>query len=68
MYPNPATDQIFIPELRENTEVSLFNSMGKELECRKVGKSLKWNNLPSGNYFIVVSGEGRVEVAKLSIQ
>lgn len=68
LYPNPATDRVFIPELRENTTVSLFNIMGKELECCKVGKSLKWNNLPSGTYFVVVSGKGRVEVAKLSIQ
>jgi hypothetical protein len=59
VYPNPASDYIYISNLQEKTVVCIFNLLGKLVKNSIVNESVKIqvNDLPSGVYLIKLSGK-----------
>ncbi len=69
IYPNPATDKITIETAATPTQcqLSIINLNGQALITRQITEpktQLDISNLPSGVYFVRVTGEKRVEVGK----
>ncbi len=53
IFPNPATDKIFIQTELSFTEVSIFNALGKiMLSSEQFGDGVDVSNLPHGLYYI----------------
>ena len=74
VFPNPANDNfnIDLNGINEVKQVALYNFAGQQVQLFQTGAkgifSMERNNLPSGNYFIVVSlQDGRVLKEKLQL-
>lgn len=70
LYPNPATDRIFIETKNSNGDctVSLYNTQGQELIKQQItGTKTQINidDLPTGVYIIKLVGDNLVEVRKV---
>lgn len=60
VYPNPASDHLFIPEFEGNTEILLFDASGKMVIQLENVQTLNVSDLSSGRYFIQFKTQGQI--------
>ncbi|MCX7547012.1 T9SS type A sorting domain-containing protein [Xanthomarina sp. F1114] len=71
MYPNPTTDSIYVSALKNNSFLSIYNIMGKEVFNKSLiqGENLiDISGLPSGIYVAKFTSGKQVDTKKLIIQ
>jgi hypothetical protein len=73
VYPNPASDQIWLdlPGLMEGNELSvrMYDSSGRQLQHTQIrSRSMDISGFPAGMYFLNVQAEGRNYFSKLMIK
>lgn len=74
IYPNPASDFINVKlnnQNFENTQIEIYNTLGKLCKSEKVVSSLstiRLENLPSGIYLIKLISNNRISVDKIIIR
>ena len=58
IYPNPTSDQLYFRGIRETTEMTVYNLLGKEIMTSnvQVGQSLDVGALNNGIYFLTLNG------------
>ena len=67
IYPNPASEEVFIETDQKLFNVELFNLEGRMMSQFATTKRLDVSNLPNGIYFIQISSEDKVGVRRLVI-
>ncbi len=69
LYPNPATNELRITNLRNNAKVDILNNVGQMVAHYKFedgGSALiNISNLMPGNYFVRLTEDGKIENLKL---
>jgi len=55
VFPNPATDRLYISGLPEGASVELFNSLGEQVRSYGVVSDIDISDLPNGSYFMRLS-------------
>jgi Secretion system C-terminal sorting domain/Domain of unknown function (DUF5122) beta-propeller len=68
IYPNPATNFIHIPGLKNTTAVRLFTSSGQHVEVRRDETQIYWNLLPPGAYLLELKDNNQLIHQRLIIQ
>ncbi len=66
VYPNPATDRIFVEGLPDRSMIHLYSSLGQKLEEYSVsGDAEIMLNLPEGIYSLIISIEDELKFQKV---
>jgi hypothetical protein len=71
VYPNPASNEVTLANLKPGTAVSLFNIQGKKLQTVSVSKGLVRLQLaayPPGIYVLQWLDNGQVETRRIVVQ
>ncbi|MDR1652053.1 MAG: leucine-rich repeat protein [Prevotellaceae bacterium] len=58
VYPNPATDKIFIAGDRQFNSAKIYDVAGREMRCPSNYNEINISNLPQGNYIINIFYDG----------
>ncbi|OJW84506.1 MAG: hypothetical protein BGO69_10965 [Bacteroidetes bacterium 46-16] len=70
IYPNPASDELYMDNVPKGTNVRLFNMMGQQLyqgTAIKAREAININVLPAGTYFLEFTDpEGRQSTARFA--
>lgn len=67
LYPNPTTNKVLIKNLPKDVKsITLFNTLGKEVNVTVNQSSISLNNLPNGIYWVEVeTSQGTLERQKI---
>ncbi|MFQ3172958.1 MAG: hypothetical protein ACI8YQ_002670 [Polaribacter sp.] len=57
VYPNPANDELYVKNVLNGTDVSLYNLYGELVKVMKYQNYLNVSWLPSGVYFLTINTE-----------
>ncbi len=69
IYPNPATDRIYLKGVQNETEIVVFTIDGRQLSSNSMNnKNYLDLNLSSGLYVLKISSEGRSIIKKIVIK
>jgi len=68
VYPNPASDRIYLKGLQDRANVDLYSAQGQKLNTYPVvGNSAIDLNLPGGMYMLKIISEGKLKTQKLIV-
>ena len=67
IYPNPATDQVFIKHDKPIEEIKIYNLLGQNLTATWKNNTVNVSGLPNGHYIIQMSSDGIDYVEKLVV-
>jgi len=69
VYPNPTNGKVFIDNLGSSTTVSVYNSLGQEVETSSHLQNDKTiidlSNLPNAVYFVKITSNNQTKIQKI---
>ncbi len=69
VYPNPTNGKVFIDNLGSSTSVSVYNSLGQEVEASSQLQNEKaiidLSNLPNAVYFVKITSNNQTKIQKI---
>jgi hypothetical protein len=68
LYPNPATDVLYLRTTYVYTSVSMYNALGQRLDVPIDGNKMDIATLPQGTYFVVVQLEDGRNVSRIFVK
>ncbi|PWL30405.1 MAG: hypothetical protein DCO96_05330 [Fluviicola sp. XM-24bin1] len=68
VYPNPTSDMIYVKSAFEPEKITLINMLGEEVRSASNSNQLTVNDLPSGQYRLIVSSGNKSANSPITIQ
>jgi hypothetical protein len=66
IYPNPATDYIYLNDLKSNASIEIFDLSGQSIKhIQNVHGSIDISELEKGMYFLQISSQQKTEILKI---
>ena len=69
IYPNPATNKLFVSGINDDFEITIFSSEGRTLQTKAFNKDASLDlNLASGLYLVKIKSKGRILTRKIIVK
>lgn len=68
IHPNPAKNFIIINNEYANSEINIYDILGNEYICKKIGNQIDLNNLVSGIYFVKFKNDKQISYQKIIVE